>query len=116
LFVHLHTHSYYSFLEGLPSPEQLAQAAARAGMAALALTDSHGLTGAIEFYDACQAAGVRPIIGLELAVAPPAGWLSAQPGALVLLAQDLAGWASLCRLSTAALTRPERDPTLGIAL
>ena len=84
-------------------------------MPALALTDSHGLTGAIEFYDACRVAGVRPILGLELMVTPPAGWLGGQPGVLVLLAQSLAGWASLCRLSTAALTTPERDPTRGLA-
>jgi DNA polymerase-3 subunit alpha len=40
-------------------------------MAALALTDHNGLSGAIEFYDVCQAAGVKPILGLELDVAPP---------------------------------------------
>jgi DNA polymerase-3 subunit alpha len=83
-------------------------------MDALALTDTHGLTGAIEFYDACRAVGVRPIIGLELVVAPPAGWLDARPGSLVLLAQSLEGWASLCRLSSAVQTRPERDPTRGL--
>ena len=112
--VHLHVHSYYSFLEGLASPRQLAQAAAQDGMSALALTDSHGLTGAIEFYDACRDVGVQPIIGLELVVAPPENWLGARPGSLVLLAQSLEGWASLCRLSTAVQTRPERDPTLGL--
>ncbi len=84
-------------------------------MPALALTDRHGLTGAIEFYDACREAGVHPILGLELVVAPPAGWLGAQPGALVLLAQNLTGWASLCRLSSAALILPERNPNLGLA-
>ena len=115
MFVHLHVHSYYSFLEGLASPRQLAEAAARDSMPALALTDRHGLTGAIEFYDACRETGVRPILGLELVVAAPAGWLGAQPGALVLLAQTLAGWASLCRLSSAAQTRSERDPERGLA-
>ncbi|MEP7359315.1 MAG: PHP domain-containing protein, partial [Anaerolineales bacterium] len=113
-FTHLHVHSYFSFLEGLASPKELAQAAAAAGQAALALTDSHGLTGAIEFYDACQSAGVRPIIGAELTIAPPPQSLDTQPGSLVLLAMDLDGWASLCRLSTAALTTPERDPTRGL--
>jgi DNA polymerase-3 subunit alpha len=92
----------------------LAEAAAQDGMDALALTDSRGLTGAIEFYDACRAVGVRPIVGLELVVAPPAGWLDARPGSLVLLAQNLAGWAGLCRLSSAVQTRPERDPNLGL--
>ncbi len=113
-FTHLHVHSHYSFLEGLASPRELVAAAARDNQEALALTDSFGLTGAIEFYDACQAAGLRPILGLELTVAPPADWLGARPGSLVLLAQNLEGWTSLCRLSTAAQTRPERDPALAL--
>lgn len=71
MFVHLRAHSYYSFLAGLSSPAGLAQAAARAGMAALALADEQNLTGAAEFYEACLAAGVRPLLGLELQVAPP---------------------------------------------
>lgn len=52
MFIHLHTHSCYSFLEALPSPYELAQQAARLGMPALALTDHHSLTGALEFYQA----------------------------------------------------------------
>ncbi len=84
-------------------------------MEALALTDSHGLTGAIEFYDACRAVGVRPIIGLELVVTPPPTWLEERPGSLILLAQNVAGWASLCRLSSTVQTRPERDPRLGLS-
>lgn len=103
MFIHLHTHSYYSFLEGLHSPGDLARTAAAAGMDALALTD-HTLTGAIEFYDACQGVGVRPILGLELSVANPSGIFQEPvlqiPGKLVLYAIDLAGWASLCRLSS----------------
>ncbi len=78
-FIHLHAHSHYSFLRGLASPQALAQAAAEAGMSALALADHHGLTGAIEFYDACREASVRPIVGLELAVRPPPE-LAAGPG------------------------------------
>ena len=56
-FIHLHTHSAYSFLEALPFPAELAQAAAQAGMPALALTDHTTLTGSVEFYSACRAAG-----------------------------------------------------------
>jgi hypothetical protein len=66
--VHLHVHSYYSFLDGGSSPAELAQAAARAEMPALALTDHDALYGVIEFYDARQTAGLQPIIGMELAV------------------------------------------------
>jgi len=102
-------------------------------MSALALADHHGLTGAIEFYDACREANVRPIVGLELAVLPPpeiaAGPGEVPPfvagevppfvggaGSIVLLAADLAGWRSLCRLSTLAQTAPHRDPERGLAL
>ena len=111
MFTHLHTHSYYSFLEGIPSPSDLAGAAARDGMGAIALTDHLWLTGAVEFYTACQDAGVRPILGLELDVvlppdiAPP-GQVNAA-GRLVLLALDRSGWSSLCRLSSAALSDPQ---------
>ena len=116
MFLHLHTHSCYSFLEGLPSPKDLAQAAAQHGMAALALTDHNGLSGAIEFYDACQDAGVKPILGLELDVAPPPklSAASARAGILVLLAIDLSGWASLCRLSSALQTDPVLEPGRGL--
>ncbi len=61
-------------------------------MDALALTDQHGLTGAVEFYDACQSAGVRPILGLELPVAAPSNGLNPGVDPLVLLALDMAGW------------------------
>ena len=103
MFTHLHTYSSYSFLVGLASPAGLAQAAARHGMPALALTDRQVLTGAVEFSDACREAGVRPLLGLELDVAAPPG---SQPGSgsLLLLAMDLDGWSSLCRLSSALLT------------
>ena len=110
MFIHLHTHSYYSFLDGIPSPEQLVQAAVRNDMPALALTDHHGLTGAIEFVDACQQAGIKPILGLELTVVHRMG-----KGNLVLLAKNRDGWASLCRLSSAAQTAPHRDPNQGIS-
>ena len=104
-FNHLHAHSYYSFLEGLPSPADLVQAAAGDGMRALALTDRNSLSGAIEFYQACQAADLLPILGLQVTVASP---LESNPlvGDLVLLARDLTGWRSLCRLSSAVQSDP----------
>ena len=101
MFVHLRAHSHYSFLEGLASPAELAQAAAGLGMPALALTDHNLLTGAVEFYDACHASGIKPILGLHLDVTLPAGFpsIAANSGicSLALLAMDLSGWASLCR-------------------
>ncbi len=105
---HLKAHSYYSFLEGLPSPAELAQAAAAEGLAALALCDHRGLSGAVEFYAACREAGVQPVLGLEIDLLPPprlTGALSSA-GRLALYAQDLGGWGNLCRLSSAIHTAP----------
>jgi DNA polymerase III subunit alpha len=103
-FVHLHSHSYYSLLRGLASPAALARVAAESEMPALALTDRRVLTGAVEFSLACREAGVRPLLGLELVVGLPCD-LPAEPTGpvpLVLLAMNQAGWANLCRLSSAA--------------
>ena len=108
-FVHLHVHSYYSLLDGCPSPLELARTAANAGFSALALTDHNALYGAIEFYDACRAAGLRPILGMELAVDLAQELGDGAHGSLVLLAQDREAYANLCRLSTALQTQPDRD-------
>ncbi len=99
-FIHLRSHSYYSFLRGLPSPQELAQTAAGMGMPALALTDHHSLSGAIEFHDACTQVGIQPILGLEVEAAPSQGLENIASGILTLLATDMAGWRSLCRISS----------------
>ncbi|NUM47314.1 MAG: PHP domain-containing protein [Anaerolineales bacterium] len=109
MFVHLHAHSNYSFLDGVPSPRALAERAAHLGMPALALTDHHGLTGAIEFYTTCRDVGVHPILGLEISVNHPWGL-----GNLILLAKNLEGWGNLCRLSSLLQTAPHRDPARGL--
>ena len=98
MFTHLHTHSTFSFLHGLSSPQALVDAAVQDGMPALALTDHHSLTGSIEFYTACLTAGIQPILGLEVICAPPTDIPSATLGTLVLLAMDMSGWRSLCRI------------------
>jgi DNA polymerase III alpha subunit len=91
-------------------PAELAYAAAQQGMPALALTDHRWLTGAVEFYDDCQAVGVRPILGLELDIVPPEGFLAAarqrDSRRLVFLAADMQGWGSLCRLSSLSNADP----------
>ncbi len=99
-FIHLHTHSNYSFLRGLPSPQDLANAAVNCGMTALGLTDHHSLSGAVEFQDACGQAGIKPILGLEVETALPPDKGTVEPGILTLLAMDMAGWRSLCRISS----------------
>jgi DNA polymerase-3 subunit alpha len=116
-FVHLHTHSYYSLLDGCSSPQDLAQAAAQAGMTALALTDHNALYGAVEFYDACLQVGVQPIIGMELTLDGSDSALEVRDS-LVLLVRNLEGYANLCRLSSALQTQPDREAVLqrGLAL
>ncbi len=92
-FVHLHVHSYYSFLDGAASPAELVERAKHFGMPALALTDHNRLTGAIRFYDAAKKSGVKPIIGAEVDM--EGGFH------LTLLCRDMAGYSNLCRLLTA---------------
>jgi DNA polymerase III subunit alpha len=100
-FVHLRSHSCYSFLRGLPTPLELAQAAAGMEMPSLGLTDRHGLSGAIEFHDACRQAGIQPILGLEVQSSLPKHMEISGSGLLTLLATGMDGWRSLCRISSA---------------
>ena len=88
---HLHVHTHFSFGIGVSSPDVLAAAAAERGFAALACTDTNGVYGAVEFQGACEAAGVRPILGAHLV---------AGDEETVALATDERGWAALCRVIT----------------
>ncbi|MFF5859232.1 DNA polymerase III subunit alpha [Streptomyces sp. NPDC012751] len=116
-FAHLHTVSGFSLRYGASHPERLAERAAERGMDTLALTDRDTLSGAVRFAKACAGAGVRPLFGVDLAVAAeeavrqPKRRTPVRGGAFVdesapratFLARDGArGWADLCRLVTAA--------------
>lgn len=68
MFVHLHTHSRYSLLDGLNSPEVLAKRAAALGQPALAITDHGVMYGIVDHYEACTKAGIKPILGIEFYV------------------------------------------------
>ncbi len=102
-YVELHCHSAYSFLDGVAQPEDLVDRAAALGLPALALTDHDNLCAALPFAQLAGAAGVRPITGCELTVEDPHGRMH-----VVLLVEDRAGYANLCRLITLAHrdTRP----------
>jgi DNA polymerase-3 subunit alpha len=107
-FVHLHTHSEYSLLDGLSRIKHLVAEAQRLGMPALALTDHGALYGAIEFYQACQSEGIKPIIGLEAYLTPRS--MDDRSGRydyfhLLLLAKDNTGYRNLLKLTTEAHTR-----------
>src|SRR5438552_4015127 len=91
---HLHVHSNYSFLDGGSSVEALVARAQAVGLRALALTDHHGLYGAVRFHQAATAAGILPILGAEMTL---------ESGHhLVLLARNRQGFRNLCRAVTDA--------------
>lgn len=104
-FTHLHTHSHFSLLNGLPKLKDLVAAAKEDGMEALALTDAGNLYGAIDFFIACTKAGIKPIIGVDFYVAArtrhdkEAG-LDNRSHRLVLLAENDTGYRNLIKLVT----------------
>ncbi|MBX9906908.1 DNA polymerase III subunit alpha [Patescibacteria group bacterium] len=103
-FVHLHTHSHYSLLNALPTIDELVDRAKEEGMAALALTDNGNLYGAIEFYQACKKAEIKPIIGIDAYLAPRT-LFDKEPhdkphARIVLLAQNNEGYRNLMELVT----------------
>ncbi len=69
-FTHLHVHTGYSLLDGASKIKELVKRAKELGMDSLAITDHGVMYGVIDFYKACQAEGIRPVIGCEVYVAP----------------------------------------------
>ncbi len=123
-FVHLRVASGYSLRYGASAPSALVAAAAGHEMDTLAITDRDGLYGAVRFAKACAAAGIAPVVGVDFAVAPsvaarPLSTRAVTPAKggelrdarlprVVTLATSRAGWASLCRLTTAVHAAGER--------
>ncbi|MFN3974560.1 MAG: DNA polymerase III subunit alpha [Dehalococcoidia bacterium] len=106
MFVHLHTHTEYSMLDGLSRIRDLVRRAVELGMPALALTDHGNLYGAIDFYLECQSGGIKPIIGCEVYVAKGSrhsrGAEEKSPFHLTLLAKNTKGYKNLVQLVTKA--------------
>lgn len=121
-FVHLHTHSHYSFLQALPKVDELVDKARNEGMGAVALTDTGNMHGAIEFYKAAKAVGVKPILGVDAYLAPRSRHekdpvLDAKRSRIVLLAETNEGYKNLLALVTRSWTegffeRPRMDKEL----
>ena len=106
-FIHLHTHSHYSMLDGMGKVPDLVAKAKADGQPALALTDHGVMHGAVEFYEECEKAEIKPIIGCEFYVAPrtlkdKVPRTDASPYHLVLLAKDEEGYKNLLQLTTVA--------------
>lgn len=143
-FVHLRVASGYSMQYGASHPSDLVARAAELGMGQLALTDRNGMYGAVRFAKACLAAGIAPIVGVDLATGfsprhpaarlgrPPSAakggpsselWRANQVGTdralglprVVVLARSRAGWARLCRLISATHLAGERGTPVASA-
>ena len=102
-FVHLHTHTEYSLLDGAARIGELVGEAARLGQPAVSITDHGVLYGAVEFVAAAKQKGVKPIIGCEVYMAPRSrhdkeGRADRDPNHLILLARDGTGYRNLVKL------------------
>ena len=105
-FVHLHVHTEYSLLDGAIRTKDLAKKVAGWGGQAVAMTDHGVLYGALEFYEACTAQKIKPILGCEIYTAP-SGIHSTEDkrrNHLLLLAENLDGWHNLMKLVSIANT------------
>lgn len=108
-FVHLHLHTEYSLLDGECRIEQIPAAVRAAGQTAVAITDHGVMYGAVAFYQACKAAGIQPIIGCEVSVAPRAmadkdRLLDGNPTHLTLLVKNQTGYANLMEIVSRSFT------------
>jgi DNA polymerase-3 subunit alpha len=107
-FVHLHVHTEYSMLDGAVRAADLMRRVSETGMKAVGMTDHGVLYGAVEFYKEAEKAGVKPILGCELYIAP--GSMHEKKSSsgkdaafhLTVLAETNEGWANLIKLVSAA--------------
>src|SRR3989304_9546517 len=106
-FVHLHTHSEFSLLDGLGKLDLLIERAKSYGMDALALTDHGAMYGSFKFYLKAKTAGLKPILGVETYVARRSRFdkearIDTDPFHLILLAKNDVGYRNLMKLVTHA--------------
>jgi error-prone DNA polymerase len=121
-YAELRAASAFSFLDGASLPEDLVEQAASLGLPAVALVDRNGVYGAPRFYKAAREAGLKALVGAELALcapltppSPPGGGrgVMAQLPRLTLLVENRAGYKNLCRLITAgALGKPKGETSV----
>ncbi len=109
-FVHLHLHSEYSLLDGACRVREIPRAAKAAGQTAVAITDHGVMYGAVEFFRACVAEGIRPIIGCEVYVAPRSrfrkeGKQDSSGAHLILLCKNEVGYRNLIAMVSDSFTQ-----------
>src|SRR2546425_4137584 len=108
-FAHLHVHTEYSLLDGFSRTKKLVQQARALGMDHLAITDHGAMYGAIEFYKACKAGGINPVIGIEAYLTGDmhdhSKRFSDDYHHLLLLAKNNTGYYNLLKLTTIAHTQ-----------
>ena len=106
MFTHLHVHTEYSLLDGMCSIPKLVARAKELGMDSLAITDHGVMYGVIEFYQAAKEAGIKPIIGCEIYIAPGSRFgkntVDRNNYHLILLAKNQTGYQNLIQLTTKA--------------
>src|SRR5947209_17746382 len=111
-FAHLHVHTEYSLLDGFSRTKKLVQQAKALGMSHLAITDHGAMYGAIEFYKACKAGEINPIIGIEAYLTEDmhdhSKRFSDDYHHLLLLAKNNTGYYNLMKLTTIANTEGSR--------
>ena len=106
-FTHLHVHSHYSLLDGLPKIDELVNYVKESGMDSVALTDHGVLYGAVDFFKQAKAKGIKPIIGCEVYQSYE-GMLQKRPNIdgkryhLILLVKNEEGYKNLVKLVTKA--------------
>ncbi len=102
-FAHLHVHTHFSLLDGLSKIDDLVLRAKELELKALAITDHGNMYGAVEFYEKCKKAGIKPIIGCELYVAPrnlnqKEGNIDSKNYHLIALCKNANGYKNLIKL------------------
>ncbi len=105
-FVHLRLHTEYSLLDGIVRVPELMAAVAGAGMPAVALTDQSNLFAMVKFYREAQAAGIKPLIGVDVWIREPGS--NTPPSRLAFLCQNLAGYRHLTQLVTRSYLEGQR--------
>ena len=108
-FVHLHLHTEYSLLDGACRIRDLPEKIRALGQEAVAITDHGVMYGVVDFYKACKKAGVKPIIGCEVYVAPRSRFdrvhqVDSRPYHLILLCENQEGYQNLIKLVSAGFT------------